>query len=55
MGQVLAALREEVGLPAIRGSYSEIGAQGVLRSHYGMTNGQVSPSPSLSLSLSLSL
>ncbi len=39
--KVLRALREEFALPAIRGSYSEIGAQGVLRSHYGMTNGQL--------------
>ena len=37
---VLTALRE-AWLPAIRGSYSEIGAGGVLRSHYGMTNGQL--------------
>lgn len=38
---VLQTLRDEFELPAIRGSYSEIGAQGVLRSHYGMTNGQL--------------
>lgn len=37
---VLVALRAS-GLRAIRGSYSEIGAQGVLRPHYGMTNGQL--------------
>ena len=38
---VLQTLREEFELPAIRGSYSEIGAHGVLRSHFGMTNGQL--------------
>ena len=37
---VLSALRE-AGLPAIRGSYSEIGAGGWLRPHHGMTNGQL--------------